>query len=222
MIILDESCNSLVETVQTLADVRVFRRSGGYLSDVRRAVEELKRLCSAPENAPPCIIVAASFGGFAALLLAAEHRELLEGLILLDPSHPQQGPAVLRALQPLGADVAPAIAEFRTFITGFGRVWEEGCRDVSRIDTLGDLPLVVLAAGNPEAPAEIPAEIYQTLVVDRHAMLSAYAQLSTRGQFRVVPGVGHEVGKHAPHVVRAAIFEMLKASGSPGVRSDSG
>ena len=55
-----------------------------------RIAQELSQLIERSALGGPVVLVGASLGGFAARILASEHRELVAGLVLVDASHEQQ------------------------------------------------------------------------------------------------------------------------------------
>jgi pimeloyl-ACP methyl ester carboxylesterase len=76
------------------------RTSGGI-------ARELSRLIEQSGLGSPVVLVGASSGGFAARILASEHREQVAGLVLVDASHEQQRSR--RAAAGLDAAVPPGL-----------------------------------------------------------------------------------------------------------------
>ena len=82
----------------------------------------------------------------------------------------------------------------------------------------GDLPLIVLTAGNQPVPAGLPPEI----AAERRAFIAAWisghdalAALSTRGANRTVANSGHSIQREDPAAVIAAILEVVEAARTP-------
>lgn len=76
----------------------------------------------------------------------------------------------------------------------------------------GDMPLIVLTAGNHPMPPDVPAEVRNQAALFFRALESghhAYAALSTRGLSKLVPDSMHFVQLDNPAVVRAAINAVL-------------
>jgi len=215
-VILDEPCARLRDAVAAFAPVFVFRASRGFLSSPLLAAEELSGALAAAGVAPPYVLAAASFGGFTALAYAARHPATLAGLVLLDASHPAQGPTALAAI-PSGEPPTPAVAAFQRHLQGFGPVWTDGCAAIARITTLGAVPLRVLAAGRPDLPAELSAAARDALTRGWHELQRRHAGLSSRGEMRIVPGAGHDLVRLAPAAVLAAIREL---AGAPAMNVD--
>jgi pimeloyl-ACP methyl ester carboxylesterase len=207
-VILDEPCSSLHDAVAAFARVFVFKSRGGFLSPPGTVAAELERALAAASVPPPHVYAAASFGGFAALAYASRHPAALAGLVLVDASHPDQGEMALAAI-PADAPVTPAVIAFKKYLAGFGPVWTEGCREIAAIGTLGDLPLIVLAAGQPDMPDDLNATTRDALTRGWHGLQRKHAALSTRGELRIVPGVGHDLVRLAPGAVLAAIRDLV-------------
>jgi pimeloyl-ACP methyl ester carboxylesterase len=210
-VILDEPCAALYDAVGAFATVFVFRSSRGLLSSPLLAAEELHQALTMGKLTPPYVYAAASFGGFAALTYATRYLTTLAGLVLVDASHPDQTAIALDAI-PASTPATPALASFKKHLQGFGPVWTEACLAIAAISTLGDLPMRVLAAGQPDMPAELSEATRNALTRCWHALQRRHAALSTRGELRIVPGAGHDLIRQAPDAVVAAIQELVTAA----------
>ena len=207
-IILDEPCSRLRDEVAAFAPVFVFKSARGFFSPPLLAADELSEQLRAAGLEPPFLFVAASYGGYAALAFASRYPEGLAGLVLVDASHPDQTATALAAI-PSNATDTPAMMRFRTKLQGFGPVWKESCAAIGQIEQVGAIPLIVLAAGNPDMPEELPDETRRALTRSWHALQQKHADLSTCGQLRIVPGAGHDLVKFAPQAIVAAIRELV-------------
>lgn len=207
-VILDESCAPLRDAVAVFAPVLVFKSARGFLSHPHLLVGELLDALAATGVAPPYVFAAASFGGFAALEYAHRYPEMLAGLVLVDASHPEQGPSALAAI-PDSEPPTPAVLAFKQHLLGFGPVWTESCAAIAGIRGLGSMPLRVLAAGQPDMPAGLSAATRDALTCGWHALQRRHAALSTRGDLRIVPGAGHDIVRQAPDAIVAAIRELV-------------
>lgn len=212
-IVLDEGCAHLEDAVSEFAPVLVFRRAGGFRSESKIAASELLKLLTDRSLLGRAIYVAPSFAGFTALLLANEHRDSLVGILLLDPSHPRQGPEAVRILA--GAPAGPELERLRAFLAGFGPVWEQSCHEASQVRDLGDVALHVMAGGRFDLIRELPEEFMVRLVHSRHSMLVEYCKLSSQASFEVVRTAGHDLVHQAPEVVLSAIKRMLAVDRAP-------
>lgn len=207
-VILDEPCAALREAVAAFVPVFVFKPSRGFLSPPVAAADELQATLAAAGIAPPYVFAAASFGGFAALAYADRFPGTLAGLVLVDASHPEQGPIALAAI-PDSEPSTPAVLSFKQHLQGFGPVWTESCAAIAGIRGLGSMPLRVLAAGQPDMPAGLSAATRDALTCGWHALQRRHAALSTRGDLRIVPGAGHDIVCQAPDAIVAAIRELV-------------
>jgi pimeloyl-ACP methyl ester carboxylesterase len=208
-LILDEPCVALQPRLAALAPVFVFKRRAGFLATRPvAAAEELHDALETGNVAPPYVFVAASFGGFAALAYAARYPATLAGLVLVDSSHPDQGVMALAAI-PSEELAIPAVATFAQYLRGFGPVWDEGCAEIRRITSLGEVPLIALAAGSPDMPPGLSEETRRKLTHGWHELQRRHAALSTRGELRIVPGSGHNIVAAAPEAILAAVQEKL-------------
>jgi pimeloyl-ACP methyl ester carboxylesterase len=210
-IVVDQTCASLADRLRAVAPIFVFTRAGGTLTKPDRAVIELRDALQKNGLRGPYLIVAASFAGFTALLYAHRHPQEVAGLVLVDSSHPQQSEATIATLPASDSD-SPEIAAFRTFLRGFGPDWEESCRVLRKIDSLGDLPLIALAADTPLMPASLPLSNRTRLVETWHSLQQEHARRSTRGEMRIVKGCGHALVSEAPEAVIAAVEDLFKTA----------
>jgi len=124
------------------------------------------------------------------------------------PEIPVRAQAVLARL-----DADPK--RLRTQASAFEEYEPNGERVVNDNRTFGDLPLIVLSAGNsglwsPEAKDEHPALMADW--ADSHRSLAA---LSERGERRVVGGAGHLIQLQQPQAVIAAVRDVLRAFRAP-------
>lgn len=159
----------------------------------------------------PYLLVGASYAGFTQLMFSFQWPEIVAGMILVDPSHPMQGKKALARLEAEQVGKSETIEQFRSMLNGFGPDWEEGCRQVSAVSTLGDISLLVLAAGALEMPEELAPNLREALTRERHCLLLEYCKLTSRAEMKVVAGVGHDITRLVPNVVIDSIKQMLSA-----------
>lgn len=217
----------------------------------------------------PYVLVGHSTGAYESLLFADRRRAEVAGMVLVDPSLPDQA-AVFRAVAPTIAagdeagraeeiaglrrcaaaiaggsltttspDPEGCLAAQPTFptalIAGLAVADMDSPRHLTRASLTenfpataamvvnpardyGDLPLVVLTAGNQPVPDGLSPEIQ----AERRAFIAAWigghdelAALSTRGVNRTVPDSGHSIQREQPQAVIAAILEVVEAARSP-------
>jgi pimeloyl-ACP methyl ester carboxylesterase len=80
----------------------------------------------------------------------------------------------------------------------------------------GDMPLIVLAAGDRPGPRSGEPQSHRD-AVNRltFALLDELAALSSRGVNRVVPDTGHDIPMDQPQAVNAAILEVMADTSKP-------
>lgn len=227
---------------------------------------DLEAALAAANIAGPYVVAGHSTGAYETLMFADRRWAEVAGMVLIDPSLPDQA-AVFRAVAPTIAAgdeagraeevaglrrCAAAIAggtltttspdpdrclaaqpTFPTALIALLAVADvETPRHLTRASlaenftassamavnparAYGDLPLIVLTAGNQPVPASLPPEI----AAERRAFIAAWieghdklAALSTRGVNRTVPNSGHSIQREAPDAVIAAILEVVAAA----------
>jgi len=227
---------------------------------------DLEKTLSKAHIEGPLIVAAHSAGGLVALLLADRHPSLVVGMVLIDPSIPDQTAIrerVAPAFASFGENVPKAAAarwaqcaarirsgelkdgtpEFdhctrQSFVpaefTGLlERLSHLNAMDPARLDAqasanlsltagaieainprrrYGDMPLVVLTAGQHPMPPSVPpdvrtdaAKFFKALAVGHKAL----AALSTRGREELVPDSQHLIQLEKPGAVLRAIDSVL-------------
>lgn len=118
-----------------------------------------------------------------------------------------------------GADGATAPVQARlpqsvAGLAGEASLLETIATQAGEVTSLGDRPLVVLAAGSPplEVPEGVAPEVVERMQTELWPELQREAAaLSTRGEFRLVEGAGHYIHHDQPQVVIQAIREVVSA-----------
>lgn len=123
------------------------------------------------------------------------------------PEIPASAQAVLARL-----DADPG--RLRTQASGFEQYEPNGERIVQPDRSYGDLPLIVLSAGNAGLWDEAAKDDFPALLADWADSHRALAGLSKRGERRVVEGAGHLIQLQRPDVVIAAIRTVIHAPGA--------
>jgi hypothetical protein len=136
------------------------------------------------------------------------------------------GFGVLRLVDPFhfrrdapAPEASRAIAKFYTFermaaLCALARGLPMGAQELKEAPALApDLPLMVLSAESSEGLLPPGLAIFQAKADALRAGWLAgqqrFARRSVRGTWRVVPGSGHLIAAAQPHVVAAAVKDML-------------
>jgi len=200
---------AVIEYTRTLAPVFVAHVGCPEFIRCDLSVEPLRQALSSAGIRGPYVLAGHSFGGLTALSYRQQWPGEVAGLLLIDSTHPDQTPVALASLPPPGLPSAEPIEAFRRFITGFGPVYDRSCEYARSIGSVGDTPLIVLAAGKPDMPAGMPAPLREELTAGWHGLQAGYARLSSRGQLRIVPNAGHDLMDQAPGECIQAIKDLL-------------
>ncbi|MDH3399188.1 MAG: alpha/beta hydrolase, partial [Acidimicrobiia bacterium] len=177
------------------------------------AVDDLSAVLAAAEVPGPYVLVGHSAGGFVVRLFADQHPGEVVGMVLVDSTHEDQT-ARLRA------EVSPKtwseVSGFFGSDNSENMDLEASSAQAAAAGDLGDMPLVVLEAGQeePEAP---PPGISQAAADEVNAVLRSLgpelqldlAELSTNGTHILVRGSGHFIQLDRPDAVIDAINSIL-------------
>jgi pimeloyl-ACP methyl ester carboxylesterase len=178
------------------------------------AVADLHALLAVANVPGPYVLVGHSFGGIVSRLYAATHADEVAGLVLVDPSHEDQdarlqalvGPELWEAYQmgggmfnPEGIDMAASFAQVRA---------------ARATAPLQPIPLVVVTAGDRDAPAVLPSFAppgWPVEAVDRlwRELQADLARLVPNGQHVIAQQSGHYVHQTEPTVVVEAIRQVV-------------
>jgi len=207
-IVLDEASINLKESLVNFSCVYIFKCSCGWNTNVNISVNELNKFIEA-NNIINCIVVASSLGVFTALTYANKYPQKIIGLVLLDPSHQNQGISALSILNTYNIPFSPELEDLKCFFSSTNEMSETGATEINKINTLHKLPLLILAAGDLKFPNVINNDIKQKLIEDRHKMLQEYCKLSENSKFMIISNVGHGIAFEKPKEVAQIINEYF-------------
>jgi pimeloyl-ACP methyl ester carboxylesterase len=195
-----------------------YDRAGNGLSDPappprdsRHAVADVLAVIRAARLRAPIVAVGASFGGLDMQLLAATHRRLVAGLVLVDSLHPELDRRIERVLSPAQRQARRADLErntegirFRDILRSEAQVRRAWGRARTRI------PIVALRHGLPfEAEPGFPLRRVEALWRRLQVELAAR---SVHGRVVVARHSHHRIAETQPGLVAAAIRRVRGAA----------
>jgi len=201
-------------------------RSRYYGPDGKLEAEELKALLDAASLPGPYVVVGHSLGGLNAQVFAAKYPEDVAGIVLLDPpplsfirgedytsllAMADQMTAQWQAVADAGAGSADAeqkarAAFFKMIASEHREMFGESAKLVSEISSLGDTPLLVMAAKKPNPAFEDLAQEYQQYWIEQSRRLSSK---SSKGRFILAEKSTHHLYKDVPDLVFESILSVV-------------
>ena len=259
---------NLQEQIAEFTQVCTYDRAGYGWSDEgpeprtsQQIVDELAALLENGEVEPPYILAGHSFGGVNVMMFAAQHPELVEAVVLLDASHPEQMDALnaevpeivaleesaavayqgmlemaeagapvpqemLDAFRPQGitdeqfeiwSQVVVQPKSLRAMINELASL-NDSLAQAQEVDTLGDIPLVVIAHGvklgdmmtdEDLAAMGVTREIMDTYEALWRGFQEDYLTYSTDSTLIIADQSHHYVYVTQPDLVVEAIQELI-------------
>jgi len=183
--------------------------------DARDQARELEQLLRNADIPGPYVLVGHSWGGELARLYAGTHDDV-EAIVLIDAASPGQTPAIAAALPPYKPGEPALMEQLRhphiadPLANPENLAWEKSLNEAAAVKSLGDLPEVVITAGNTFDGFE--KFVYPLWL----KMQDRLASLSTRTVHVLAPRSGHFVQQDDPELVVAGIRAALAASRGDG------
>lgn len=156
----------------------------------------------------PYIVAGHSLGSYESLLLKDRAPEAVVGMVLVDPSIPDQGDRLNKAV---GKPPLSGKALLNPLFISSKQVL-----DPKR--NYGEMPIVVLTSTKvPELPPGTPDAVsaratFAAMDAEMHRGHAELAALSSRGVQRAVPDSGHYIQSDQPNAVIGAIREVISAA----------
>lgn len=211
--------------VKAITSALVYDRAGLGLSDpapqprtIQDAVDDLQALLRLARVPGPYLLVGHSFGGLILRMYADQNLQEVAGLLLLDVPHPELPLRELSLVSPPSPGEPSALTSFRNHVIA---EWndpssnQEGfdiarsARQVLQGHSLGDLPLVVITAGQDEWEEGFPTETAQALEQDWMATQRELLLLSTNSRHIIASESMHAIQDYQPELVIETIRQML-------------
>ena len=213
------------QAVAQFTRVCAFDRAGRGTSDPAPTprtsedmVADLHALLANAQVPGPYILVGNSLGGFNARLFAHKYPDEVAGMVLVDSMHADQFDRIEKALPP---ETPHDPEEFKAFRQSFTQDYKDPTKNPEGFDqlasheqgravtSLGDLPMIVLAAS--EFRMRIPDPRFGEYMQNMwHDLQRDLTRLSTKGKFVAVEDSGHFIQIDKPQVVIDAICEVVE------------
>src|SRR5688572_1489749 len=165
----------------------------------------------------PYILVGNSLGGFNARIFAHKYPNEVAGVVLVDSMHPDQFAQFEKALPP---ETPQDPEELKAFRRSFTQDYKDPTKNPEGFDqlasheqgravtSLGDLPMIVLAAS--EFRIRIPDPQFGAYMHNLwHELQRELAGLSSNSRFVAVENSGHFIQIDQPEVVTDAIRDLV-------------
>jgi pimeloyl-ACP methyl ester carboxylesterase len=156
----------------------------------------------------PFVAVGHSLGAYESLLLKDRAPDAVAGMVLVDPSIPDQGDRLNKAVH------KPALSGKALLNPLF--ISSKQVVDPKR--NYGEMPIIVLTSTKvPELPPGTPDAVnaratFAAMDAEMHRGQAELAALSSRGVQRLVPNSGHYIQLDQPDAVIGAIKEVISAT----------
>jgi pimeloyl-ACP methyl ester carboxylesterase len=183
--------------------------------DAHDQVRELEQLLRNGGIAKPYVLVGHSWGGALARLYAGTHDDV-RAVVLVDASSPGQDTAIARVLPPEKPGDPVLLQQLRHPHVGVALAnpenleWEKSLDETGEVKSLGDLPLIVVTAGNTFTGFE------SVLFPVWSRLQNRLASLSSRSVHVLARQSGHFVQLDDPELVVAAARAAVLAARNDG------
>jgi pimeloyl-ACP methyl ester carboxylesterase len=196
---------------------------------MKQEVYELHTLLNKAEIPGPYVLVGHSYGGLLVRLYAEQYGKDVLGIVLVDPTHESTRLFAQRRGEPQGKWVriregakgltVPDVQKTKTITPSEGQnYWAEELQQMyesrkGNPESLGDRPLIVLAAGRPSRrPPETPDDLWNELQRERSDHTGDLARLSRNSKLVRDPSSGHHIHVENPELVVRAIEEVIETA----------
>ncbi|MBA3943701.1 MAG: alpha/beta hydrolase [Herpetosiphonaceae bacterium] len=188
-------------------------------------VKDLHTLLVNANIAGPYVLVGHSVAGWNVQLYASQYPKEVAGIVLVDTSHPDQFTRVVAALPPKSSGESADLTQFRkdweeTYTSPYanspdnpeGQDFVASAAQVRAAGSLGDILLVVLAAGNHEFPPSFSADLVANIEHVLLALQNEHAALSSNSLLIMAKSSGHCIHCDHPEIVSDAIQQVVESA----------
>jgi len=190
----------------------------------RQVASELKLLLEKAGIPGPYVLVGHSLGGSNMQVFASQYPKLVAGMVLIEPPSlqfilgrqfpelyqraKQESPNILAmAEQARKASKFQEASFLETLASEHEMMLSESARQLAAVESFGNVPLIVMGAGQPQPAFGDQAQAFQQFWIEQS---QALASKSTRGAFVLVRERGHYIYLDAPDSVLEAIRQVIK------------
>jgi pimeloyl-ACP methyl ester carboxylesterase len=170
---------------------------------IQQDVDDVVKLIAAARLPTPLVVVAHSYGGLIADLLARTHPELVSGLVFVDPTS-EFLPRLGRPEQDVEFDRAARAPMPEPDGEGFLVV--DAYTRIKVAPPLPKVPTVVLSSDKLPPPADLGPHDYTKFQIHQANSLLAETMATENV---IVPGSGHDIMLYAPQVVADKIIAVV-------------
>jgi pimeloyl-ACP methyl ester carboxylesterase len=191
-----------------------FSQNGSKRATAQAKVDDLRDLLDMADVERPYVLVGHSYGGVLVRLYAAEHRDDVAGLVLIDSSSPDQVRRYRAAVPPRRPDENPELTLLRASLQDTRN--DEGADieksfEQARGSSIAELPLIVVTAGRDDSPFSPLRARFARIWL---SLQSELARLSPNAIHVIATNSGHFVMSldGQPDLVVRAIREVVAAA----------
>jgi pimeloyl-ACP methyl ester carboxylesterase len=170
---------------------------------IQQDVDDVVKLIAAARLPTPLVVVAHSYGGLTADLLARTHPELVSGLVFVDPTS-EFLPRLGRPEQDVEFNRAARVPMPEPDGEGFLVV--DAYTRIKVAPPLPKVPTVVLSSDKLPPPADLGPHDYTKFQIHQANSLLAETMATENV---IVPGSGHDIMLYAPQVVADKIIAVV-------------
>lgn len=201
------------------AQVWLYSRAGNGQSparesalDVAQSSAELAQALTRSAAKPPYILVGHSYGGFLIRHFAANHPQLVAGMVFVDPADEGLEVALRqiapeRVLQDQRALQASIPAKWQGDLAVVRRILDSG--QLSPMPPLPEVPAVVLSSVRARENSDFFQETPLAVKLKRERHQVFFSRFGT-GAHRVTVNSGHHIQLHEPELVISAIDQVIQ------------
>lgn len=198
--ILDEVSSPLNEYLSNKYETILFTPDIGWNGDVRKRISSLYKLLEDYTNYE-VIYIASSMGVFTILPFVNKFPGIISRVILLDPTHIQWGARYLNILNRIDLPKNKELEDFKSLFNRSNEASITGTQEMENVKNLGDLNLLVIAAGSDSYAEFLPLEVQVELMSIRHKLLSEYITLTANGSFIILDDAEHSIAVDKPQEI---------------------